>query len=251
MVATPVALAHDTIWECVFEMRFSEGHPSASDLLPGVIFSKLPGHFKKFVPMPLGQIPPLLRAQNPQLRYIPIQALEGAGLRLLIGPHAVAVSFAKPYLGWTRVRPLILECMNAVFDTKLTGRPERFALKYVNLLQHGRDEFDLAQTTLNIELGKFERKAGSPAMIHAEIEQNGCISIVDIASGAKIATPGTPDSFGVLISVDTVLSPPSGDARAALPDLLDKVHSTEKEIFFGLLSKETLEKLGPQYPTSH
>jgi hypothetical protein len=36
-----------------------------------------------------------------------------------------------------------------------------------------------------------------------------------------------------------------------LPDLLDKVHSTEKEVFFGLLSKETLEKLGPQYPTSH
>jgi uncharacterized protein (TIGR04255 family) len=249
MTLLPDALARDTIVECVFEMRFSAGHPSVSDILPGLLFGTLSPLFKTLTPLPLGQVPKQFRDQNPQLQFAPTHTLEGPNLRMMFGPHVAGVSFPKPYAGWKEVQPLILKCMDAVFDTKLTGKPERFALKYVNLLQHGRDEFDLGQTTLQLGLGEFGI-ASRGTYVRAEIERNDCICVVDIASGAKIpATPANPEASGVVVSVDVILPKMSDDSQGKLAEALELLHSTEKEIFFGLIAKPTLEKLGPTYPT--
>jgi uncharacterized protein (TIGR04255 family) len=245
----PVGLTRDTIVECVFEMRFSAGgHAAVAELLPGLVFGKLPKRFQNLIPMPLSQVPKLMRDQNPQLRYAPTHALQGQYIRMLFGPHVTAVSFPKPYVGWEHVQPAILECMNAVFDTGMTGKPERFSLKYVNLLQQGRNEFDLSQINLQFKLADFPlREEG--VIVRGEIEHNGCITLVEIASGAKVSVQGSPGESGVLMSVDTSIAATSNDARAALPQVLETVHDTEKEIFFGMLSRATLEKLGPTYPT--
>jgi uncharacterized protein (TIGR04255 family) len=249
MTLLPDALARDTIVECVFEMRFSAGHPSVSDILPGLLFGQLTPLFTTLTPLPLGQVPKQLRDQNPQLQHSPTHTLEGPNLRMMFGPHVAGVSFPKPYAGWKKVQPLILKCMTAVFGTNLTGKPERFALKYVNLLQQGRDEFDLSQTTLRLALGQFGIKS-SGTYVRAEIERNGCTCVVDIASGGKIpATLGRPEASGVLVNVDVILPSVSDDPLPGLAEDLELLHSTEKEIFFGLLAKPTLEKLGPTYPT--
>jgi len=140
--------------------------------------------------------------------------------------------------------------MELVFNTKLTGPPERYALKYVNLLTEGAHPFDMSQTTVQIKLGEFEFREANTA-VHADIERNGCVSTVDIASGAKIQLPGAPEAQGVLISVDTVIQATDETPSTALPRVLEILHETEKEIFFGLLSGSALEKLGPMYPAKH
>ncbi len=220
MPVLPVALARDTIVECVFEMRFVDPHPGVADLLPGIVFGKHPERFKNVATLPLGQIPRAARQLNPQLKYMPTTALEGPQARMMFGEFAVAVSFLKPYAGWAKVKPLILECINAAVETGLTGRPERYGLKYVNILKEGQNEFDLSQTRVRIELGGFELRSKGSVAIHGEIELRGCNNIVDIATGAKVTIPGQEgDEIGVAISVDTVSS--------------------------------TLERLGPRYPATH
>jgi uncharacterized protein (TIGR04255 family) len=248
MTSLPVALAHDTIMECVFEIRFSEGHSSAADLLPGMVFGKLPRLFKTAIPMPAAQIPRAVRDKNPQTRYLATQALEGPNIRMMFGPYAVAVSLPKPYAGWDKVKPLILQCVGAVADTRLAGPPERAALKYVNLLQAGSDEFDLSQTRLRISVGDFNIR--NSALIRVEVPLNGCVSIVEVFSGTTAQNvPGVGDGAkGVMLAVDTLKDLSS---MAALSDTLELLHSTEKEIFFGLLSDATLKKLGPKYSTTH
>jgi uncharacterized protein (TIGR04255 family) len=249
MTVLPVALARDTIVECVFEMRFAAGHPAVAELLPGLVFGKLRSLFQNLTTLPLGQVPKLLRDQNPQLMYAPTYALLGERLRMMFGPRVTAVSFPKPYAGWKHVQPLIMECMNAVLDTKMTGRPERFSIKYVNLLQDGRNEYDLSQTNLRLQLGDFLLR-DEGVIVRAEIERNGCITLVEIMSGGKVAaTPGNPEAMGVLMSVDSVLKVSDEEPRAALSRVLETVHDTEKEIFFGMIAKPTLQKLGPTYPT--
>lgn len=253
MPALPIALARDTIVECVFEMRFVDPHPGVADLLPGIVFGKLPGRFKNVANLPLGQMPRIVREQNQQLKYMPTIALEGSQARMLFGEHAVAVSFLKPYAGWAKVKPLILECIGAAIETNLTGRPERYGLKYVNILKEGRDAFDLDQTRVRIELGDFQPHAKGSVLVHAEIALNGCTNSVDVATGGKVTIPGQPnEEVGVVISVDTVRdSAGSIEARTELPQVLETLHETEKEIFFGLLQGSTIEKLGPRYPATH
>jgi uncharacterized protein (TIGR04255 family) len=252
MVVLPDALTRDAIVECVFEMRFSGGHPAVADLLPGVVFGKLSKYFKTLTPLPLGQVPRVLRDENPQLRYSPTHGLEGPNLRMMFGPHVAAVSIPKPYPGWKKVQPLIVECMASVVDSGLTGAPERFSLKYVNLLQEGSDEFDLSQTTLSLKIGTFKLRTSGTTYVRTEIEQNGCLNVVDIASGAKLAaTPGNPEASGVLVSVDTIQDKLSATPFDELAKTLKSLHDTEKQVFFGLLAQPTLAKLGPSYPTTH
>jgi len=238
--------------ECVFEMRFADPVPGVADLLPGIVFGNLPGKFKNVATLPLGQLPRIAREQNPQLKYMPTTALEGPQVRMMFGEYAVAVAFLKPYAGWAKVKPLILECMNTAISSRLTGRPERYGLKFVNLLKEGRDAFDLDPTRVRIELGGFALRSQGTTGIHAEIELNGCINIVDIGTGAKISIPGQPgEEVGVVISVDTVRDSSGLDASTELPQVLETLHETEKEVFFGLLQGSTIEKLGPRYPATH
>ena len=251
MPVLPIALARDTIVECVFEMRFIDPVPGVADLLPGIVFGKHPGRFKNVAPLPLGQIPKIVRDQNPQLKYMPTTAIEGSQVRMMFSEYAVAVSFPKPYAGWAKIKPLILECMNTALETNLTGRPERYGLKYVNLVKEGRDAFDLDQTRVRIELGNFQPRSQGTTVIHAEIDLHGCINVVDIATGGKVAVPGHAEEVGVVISVDTLRNSAGLNASAELPQVLEMMHETEKEVFFGLLNESTVEKLGPRYPATH
>ena len=252
MPVLPIALARDTIVECVFEMRFVNGHPGVADLLPGIVFGKQPGRFRNVAALPLAQMPRFAREQNPQLKYMPTTALEGPQARMMFGEHAVAVSFLKPYAGWGKIKPLILECLKASIESTLTGRPERYGLKYVNILKDGRDAFDLDQTRVRVEMGEFQLRDQGILAVHGEIELNGCTNVVDIATGGKITVPGQAgEETGVVISVDTLRNSVGLDASAELPQVLETLHETEKEIFFGLLKGATIEKLGPRYPSTH
>jgi uncharacterized protein (TIGR04255 family) len=243
----PVELAKDTIVECVFEARFGPGAPSAAELLPGVIFGRLRKFFKSHLSLPLGQIPAEIRLQS-AFNYVPTHAIEGPNIRMLFGPQVAAVSFPKPYSGWDKVRPKIVECMNAIFDSELMGRPERFSVKYVNLLQEGIDEFDIEQTNLKFSLGRLRIRRPGLA-VKAEMELNGCDVIVEIATGANIVLPGFPQQSGVLMAVDAIKQCNNVDCKASLPETLEALHNTEKEVFFDLLTPQTLEKLRPRYAT--
>src|ERR1700694_4860923 len=144
-MSLPVVLKTDTIYECVFEVRFAVGNPSMADLLPGMLFQRLRQYFSTSRQLPMFAFPQALRDADPNLRYQPTHALEGKDLTLTFGPYVLGMSFPKPYGGWRVVQPRILECMQAALDTQLPGAPERFSLKYINLLMYGRNELDLSQ----------------------------------------------------------------------------------------------------------
>lgn len=244
----PVALKSDTIAECVFEVRFAPGNPSVAELLPGIIFQRLNSWLSTSLQLPTAQIPAAMRAMDPNMRYQPTHALEGKGVRVVFGPQELAIAFARPYPGWSVVRPRILECVELVARTGLTGQPERCGLKYVNLLTGGRDAFDISQLKIRIELDGFT--LSNSLGVHAEVQLQGCVSIIDVLSGATVTSNvqgHNVTNTGVVVSVDTQHAGPYRDFLKELPDVLDLVHNTEKQVYFSLLQKDTLEKLGPMY----
>lgn len=246
----PEALEKDTIIECVFEARFSQGRVSGAELLPGLIYGTLKDFFQTTVTLPLGSLPQIVRDQNPQLQYVPSHALQGKEMRMMFGPRVTAVSFGAPYLGWAKVQPRIIQCMKAVFETSLMGKPERFALKYVNILQQGADEYDLSQTTAKVSLADFQLRREGLA-VKAEVVRNDCTSIIEIATGAMVSGPGIVPQHGVLLSVDSSKEVKEENYLVRLPQTLEILHTTEKEVFFGLLSSTTLDKLKPRYAAKH
>jgi uncharacterized protein (TIGR04255 family) len=237
-------------------MRFNDPKPGIAELLPGIVFGRYRDRFNNVTTLPFGQMPRAVRDQNARLnaqfKYMPTTTLDGPQARMAFGDYSVAVSFLKPYAGWAKIKPLILDCMNAALESNLTGGPERYGLKYVNILKEGRSIFDLEQTRVRIELGGFQQRPNGGTAVHAEIELNGCIATVDVATGGKASIPGLGDEEGVAMVIDVGCnaSRPT-DPRNELPGVLETLHETEKTVFFGLLTESALQKLGPRYPATH
>ena len=77
MTEIPIALAHDTIYECVFEVRFASGHPAMEELMPGMLFSGLNKHFNALQQLPFAQFPKAARGFDPNLAFVPTMSLFG------------------------------------------------------------------------------------------------------------------------------------------------------------------------------
>lgn len=247
MDPTPIALARDTIFECLFEIRFARRNPSADELLPGVLFAALKNHFSGVSPLPLAQLPKALREHDANFAYQPVQSLVGKNIRLMLGARVATLSFTGPYRGWSQVQPSIVECVQAVLRSDLVGPVERCSLKYVNLLTDGQGARDIGQLNFKLELDGFPIK-GAGTAVRTEFEFHGLTAIVEITTDMTIIPPpgsGKEKGSGVMVNVDVIQAGPFNDFVQELPQTLDRLHSVEKQIFFSLLTKSTLERLGP------
>jgi uncharacterized protein (TIGR04255 family) len=247
--STPVKLTKIPIVESTFEVRFVGKQKQLGDLLPGLLFKDFGKEFSNVTRLPTSEIPRAFVAYDPQLAYQPLQSMDGNGKRLLIGDQAVALSFIEPYPGWASFRAVIIRLVRALKDTTLIDRVERFSLRYVNILEEGKNVFDRSQLKLKLSLADLPlRDAG--LQLQVEIESNGCVSVVQLHTGAKI-TLKTPTfnatHQGLMLAVDTIMQANLDNFLDDCDNLLDTAHRTEKQIFFALLSQETLSALGPKW----
>lgn len=243
----PIALERDTIYECLFEFRFATSDQSSEELLPGLLFGALQPLFTSLKALPLAHIPKGMRSADPQFAFQPVNALEGENLRLMLGARVATLSFTGPYLGWTRVLPIVRECVTAVLQTGRVGQVERCSLKYINLLTEGRNPSDLDQLELQFKLNGFTPR-GPGTYIRSELEIRGLTTIVEIMTDITIKSPagsGKQKTSGVMVNVDVIHDGPFPNFAQDLNETLSALHDVEKAVFFGLLKRATVERLGP------
>ncbi len=251
MEPNPVALRQDPIVEATFEVRFSCADPAAGDLLPGMLFPRLRGHFGTLASLPIAQLPRAMRQQQPDLAYQPSTALVGQGKRVAFGDRVASVSFLRPYPGWSNARPIIHEVVSALGATGLVQVVERIALKYVNVLTAGKDSTDLTTLRLNLSLDSFDlRPTGK--LIRVEIEHRGCIHVVQVVAGADVTSlhqpAGKPSTIsGVLVDIDSIKMGPIDEPWNTIPRLLEDLHDAEKDVFFRVLTPEVIDAMHPIY----
>jgi uncharacterized protein (TIGR04255 family) len=249
----PKKLKNDTIYEVVFETRFSAKTLTSSSILPGLLWSRLKDLVPRSDTLPAASLPEEMRNQNEMFAYQPTHVLSGDGVRLIVGLKVLGIAVQRPYPGWDKFKDIALRCSGALFDTGLIDVVDRCSLKYTNILSVGRNENDLEQLNVSLSLNGFAL-SGVGTFVKAEIPHRGCMAVVQVASGANVFLPaagvhgqaGKPLATGVLLDVDTVKSGPMTPATE-VPAALELLHTVEKEIFFSLLRPDTLEKLGPEW----
>jgi uncharacterized protein (TIGR04255 family) len=239
----PAKLSIIPILEAVFEVRFSPVTEGAGDVLVGLLYSGFPA-YSKVIALPAAAIPRDARDRDPNLRYLPSHQLAGEKKRIQIGDRVVSLSVGAPYEGWKAFRSEILTLIAAVKATNLVGSVERYSLKYVNLIEAE------AGKQLSLINGKFE-VAGAPASeqgfrFRTELVSDGFTSIIEIFPSAvvQITAPAHSKS-GILVQVDVIrMSSPEDIWQDAEPRL-DELHQRVKTLFFSILTKDTIDSLGP------
>ena len=236
-------LDKDPIFEATFEYRFRSTVSAAADVVQAVVIGALRDRFPRISRHPLADFAGAF-TQDPTLRYQPRLILRGDNTGIFIGDRSVMVSCTKPYIGWAKFRPLIVDVVQLVRKADVVKETERISLKYTNVLP-GEDlskQFSLVH--FDAMLGKHKLNT-LLTHIRTEIPKDGLINIVQLTPNGTIKSE-TQELHGLVLAIDTVYNQPPDFLQDPLPHI-EKAHATEKSIFVDVLTDDTLTTMGPSW----
>lgn len=247
MKTLPKKLKKEPLIDAIFELRFSSDEQVLL-MLPGILFKEL-GGAKTISPLPISQLPQEIRRSDPNLKYAPVNRLDWGLFFVNIGDFSVSVNCKFPYPGWSVFKPAIIEVINVLAASGLVKGVERYSLKYIDVIPSfdHRQKVDMVNLDVTIAGHRLEKE---PYSIQVEIPKNGMSNLVQIVSGARAILHTGVAREGLIVDVDTV-SIQNGigmDALfAKLPETLDSIHQTNKEMFFDCITDATRNSLEPIY----
>ena len=242
----PVRLNKDPIIESIVEIRFAR-HPAfhVSDLLPGMLFTKLRESYPQLENLPVSHIPAEIRKTDLNLLFKPTRQLTGKKFSISIGDNVLSVSCTRPYVGWSEFKPKIFEVLELVRETGIVQRVGRVSVKYINLIPAQMGGKNLASLKASVQLGNFNL-VDHGCTIRTDILENKINSIIQIISDATVELVTTKEKIsGLLLDIDSIYDCKNINFWDNYRRLIEDVRKQEKEIFFGLLTPETLNTLEP------
>lgn len=247
MERLPISLENVPLIDAVFEIRFS-GVTKLVELLPGFLFEKLNPN-PEIERLPHSNIPEPLRMQDPNLMYLPVVSLKWDNYQIAIGERVLVVSSRLPYRGWADFKPTILKVVGMVNTLGIAANVERFAVKYVNVIEASDASSQISSVNLKIQV------AGSPVVddhinlrVHREWEHG--VHILTFASNAQVSLMTGQQKQGIIVDVDSIQNFGNmtfADFSMDLEQKLDSLRAKNKELFFSCITEETLQRLGPVY----
>lgn len=165
----------------------------------------------------------------------------------MVGDQVLSVSVAMPYPGWKKLKPVVLDIWGHAKDSGLVGLVERISVKYVNVLDAPLGTDHISLTKLGIRLDDHD-VTSEPTSLRTEIRRGSMVSIIQVVSQAttSVIKDGAPQA-GLVVDIDSIYEGPFDNFWDRHATLLDDAHDFEKELFFRLLTDETLAKYEPEY----
>jgi uncharacterized protein (TIGR04255 family) len=243
----PTKLIKEPLIDVVFEMRFSASAP-ASNILPGVIFSKLDGK-KNIETLPLSEIPKHIRDNDPNLQFAPTVRIQWESYLILISDKSIALACRQPYPGWSSFKQSIQKVVGLLNDVGIIEAVHRFALKYIDIIPSDNLKEQVSFTNLTAKLGSHILEKES-FQFRIEIPKDNIINVIQILSSASVILADGTNITGLVIDIDTICNVPNQkitDFSELLSNNLDKIHFINKETFFDCITPETLALLEPRY----
>jgi uncharacterized protein (TIGR04255 family) len=247
-VQLPTKLKEDPLIDAVFEIRFSTSLP-ASSVVPGILFSKLKPQ-PQIERLPASDIPSQVRALNPLLQSQPLMRMHwNSNFLVLIGDVSLGLGCKMPYPGWQSFKPHILELAQFLNESQFIEQIERYSLKYVGVIAGQNPAEQIARIKMELKLGDYDLK-DDPFNVRIEMKRDPFLYIVHLAAQATATLFDGGQRTGILIDIDGLREHKTANLDefiAELPDRVEAMHTLNKELFFGLLTDETLASLEPTY----
>lgn len=242
-----VRLERDTIVEAIFELRFQGTASALGDLLPGLLFPAFKGRSPKALRTAISNLPREIQSADEMLRYMPRHGLVFDQFQILMGDLTVQLSNQRPYVGWSRFKPMIQEVLGHLQQSGLIASVERSSLKYINLIE---EKAGLAEQFAHIELKAALNDRDLTTYltsIRTEFHEEEMINIVEISPRTKVLLPEAKQEVeGIMVAVDTI-NTNAKDFWANQDMILERTHDMEKSVFFDMLTEGTVSALGPVY----
>lgn len=245
----PTRLKKEPLIDAVFEMRVEAAAPLTS-LLPGLLRAQLSGG-EALVPArtQLAAIPDELRNADPQLRYAALLTMDWGAFRILVGDRMVAVGSKLPYPGWGKFRDAIRELMRILTESKLVTSIERYSVKYVDFIEAASLEQQVKTLNWSVNIGGRSLQS-EVATVKSEFAIDGFQTIITVQTGAVANLRGVSGAKGLVLDVDSIFNAEGLSPNAFFAEIderINRIHASNKQIFFDCLTPATLDLLEPEY----
>jgi uncharacterized protein (TIGR04255 family) len=235
----PTRLSSEPLAEVVCEVRFEAAGDTTTNLLPGIFHDKL-GPFDSL--NRLFALPPGIPLADEALAFRPQLQLLRENLIVQIGPRSVSVNNVPPYRGWKAFCEYVQKVFNVLSEQTFITGYSWLSLKYVDILQLDSSP---RLSWLNASIVLANRKIESENhVVRAEFRDGKWLTVVQVVGAVKRQGD---ERTGLLVDVDVIYQDQLADFRGQFPGLLGELHQRNKAEFFGLLTPETLRRLGPEY----
>lgn len=247
----PISLGDDPIVDAFCEIQLVS-IAKFSQLMPGLLYAKLEGN-KEVIQAAGAMIPPEVVQADPNLRFVPLSALNWNGYIISFSDHSLLIQCKMPYPRWKEFRQAIHTVVHLILDSHIVSEINRFSLKYVDLIASDSDTDRVRNTSVNLSIGKFSLE-NQNFQTHLEVkdESSSNIHLIHIASPAHQKNEkGDIIKTGTLITTDSIRY---CSERASVSEFkgyfeseLDALHVENKNVFFECLSPTGLQLLRPNY----
>ena len=243
-VKLPKKITPSPIAEAVFEIRFTSDIPG--NALCGIFYPIISNLFSgnTIEELPIVQLPPVVRDNDPNLRFQPHYRVSNRNYIFAFGPNSISFSCSTPYSGWIDWTGFFFQILNEIrkMDILQNAKINRLGLRNINHISGNL--LENTKTTFNIDNNSL---APFNTQIHSEFDENGYLIILTMANGIKQPNQDIFSVFDIdcVKTVNTTFTSFNNDVIKS--GLLTDLHDTNKKIFFGLLKEDFLKTLNPIY----
>lgn len=243
----PKSLENEPLVDAVFEVRFRDAPPLA-DILPGALFGALKP-ISGIQRLPAAAVPFPLRVHDPALKFAPLLRLEVENFFVSVGDSSVVLSCKLPYPKWPKFKEFIKQISDEMLKIDVPANVERYALKYVNLIQNPLISEQLQKIRTSIRLGDVEVK-NEQISLQVHHNEGNILHIMSVMTGAQGKLPDNTDVFGTVVDIDSIVLVDNMSFRAFV-DIIDKdvesLRQANKAKFFSCITSEAIQEMGPTY----
>lgn len=245
----PVELKKQPLMEALCELRVSGGVPLNLSV-PGILLSQRPSDVSSVHALPSIPVTDQVLQLQPNLAFVPQVELKFKELLVRTSARSIAISNPKPYLGWGKLKPIVVDILTMVLASRQVSGVERYSLKYLDLLDTNIFPDPTKALAWSVGIGALE--LDTPAtMLRAQVkESESLVSIVTLTGGVDVRIGNLPPAHGTLVDIDTIQSDLPTDIDRVINELsksLDHVHDVNKKTFFECLTEEAVRELDPVY----
>lgn len=233
----PVEISPNPLVTSTIELRFSTQIPS-SDLFP-MIYKAFSDVLPKFE---LSNLPPDVKASNPQFKYAPDYVLSNENYKLSFSNSVLSFEHVSEYQFWKNYFPFVSKCFSTFFDIVKPEFIERIGVRYASVLDKTENANQVLVSVPGIGLTGYDQKFEH---YRAIIKVDKINLLLQVFENAKAVKKDQTIS-GVYIDIDASFDEKIEPNEKAL-EVIDLLHSEQKKLFFSLLKEDYIQTLNPKY----
>lgn len=235
----PTSIHPCPIIEGIFEIKFNSRIPKPAIL--GMVYNQFKDEYPIVENLSASQLPVEIINSDPNFKYKAFHKLVGDHYIILVGFDVIAITINNTYRGWNDFKPKIVSFLQGINKIGLVESPVSAILRYINLF-----DGDIYQNiNLDITLNN-NTIVSNNAQVQFQLDHGDYIKSLQVSNNVNYSTASVSNRLGSIIDV-SVSTFHHDLISNRLEEVIEEMHTIEKDTFFQLLKTPFLQTLNPTY----